>query len=251
MQRFTISRNGQTYGPYSMDELQRYLASGHVLPSDLARADDTSETVTVAQLLASMGVPTAAPGTPIYGPPANGTVPAVGYVPPYAMGGFPDPPNLHWALVLLLDLVTCSLFQMVWNIVLAAWFRRINPQSKALPLYIAAAVLLVIQGIGSQAAGLGRHGFGTTGSYDVSTLMVHGGGFALYGLIAIGCWVVRLIARFTFRSELERHYNTVEPLALQISPVLTFFFGGLYLQSVMNEINRRKQYTRIGNFGPR
>ncbi len=255
MQRYTLSRNGQTYGPYSMDELQRYLASGHILLTDLARADDAADWMPVSQLLAGMssGPGAAAPGAPAYGAPgygapAYGTVPAVGYMPPAGFGPFPDPPNLHWALVLLLDLFTCSLFQMVWNIVLAAWFHRVMPASRALWLYIAAAVLILAQAVSGQALGLvsGRHGWGGYAGIGATAAMVHGGDVAGYGLLALICWVVRLIARFTFRAELERHYNTVEPLALSINPVLTFFFGGIYLQSVLNEVNRRKQYARMG-----
>lgn len=232
---YQISRNGQMYGPYTMEDLQRYVASGHILATDLAKSDDMADWVPVSQLLgaqASAAVPPAA-----YAQPAS-------YQQPLAPGAgvaYPDPPNLHWALVLLLDLVTCSLFQMVWNIILALWFKRISPSSKALPLYIASAVLLLMQGVMGQTLGLmsGRHGF----NYPYGS-GGHPGSVAIYSLVAIGCWVVRLIARFTFRSELEQHFNTVDPIGLRINPVLTFFFGGIYLQSQMNRINDIKRGLR-------
>jgi hypothetical protein len=31
---YQISRNGQEYGPYTLEDLQRYLASGNVMPTD-------------------------------------------------------------------------------------------------------------------------------------------------------------------------------------------------------------------------
>ena len=47
------------------------------------------------------------------------------------------------------------------------------------------------------------------------------------------------------RSELEEHFNTVEPVGLSLSGVMTFFFGGLYFQYHINDINRRKLMDRM------
>ncbi len=238
---YQVARNGQMYGPYTMEDLQRYLASGHILLTDLVKSHEMAEWIPVSQLL---GAQSSAAGTPPTGyatvpSPYQQSVPGASTVP------YPDPPNLHWALVLLLDIFTCSLFQMVWNIILAAWFRRVVPGSKALLLYIASAILLVLQFGMGQIIGitLGRHGpmHGFNYSYGYGA---HPGTFGLYSLIALTCWVVRLIARFTFRSELEQHFNGPDPIGLRINPVLTFFFGGLYLQSEMNRINDIKQAMR-------
>ena len=228
---YQISRNGQMYGPYTMDDLRRYVASGHILPTDLAKSEEMPEWVPVSQLLGPSEAMPASQGA--YVPPSM----------PYAQRPLnpgsafasPDPPNLHWALVLLLDLLTCSLFQMVWNIVLGAWFKRVVPSSKTLVLYIASAILLLVQGVMGQALGLmssRHHGYGYSYSYNP-----HLGGYGMYALVATACWVVRLIARFTFRGELDRQFNGVEQLGLSLNPVMTFFFGGIYLQSQMNRVN--------------
>ena len=37
---YQITRNGQNYGPYTLEDLQRYLASGNVLPTDLCKSDE-------------------------------------------------------------------------------------------------------------------------------------------------------------------------------------------------------------------
>jgi hypothetical protein len=63
----------------------------------------------------------------------------------------------------------------------------------------------------------------------------------LSNLISIATWVVRLIARFTLRDTLEQHFNGPEPLGLRLNPVMTFFFGGIYFQYKLNEINEIKQ----------
>ncbi|MGH9597603.1 MAG: DUF4339 domain-containing protein, partial [Edaphobacter sp.] len=69
----------------------------------------------------------------------------------------------------------------------------------------------------------------------------------LGSLVSLACWVVRLIARFTLRDTLEQHFNGPEPLGLRLSAVMTFFFGGIYFQYKLNEINQIKQTLRYQN----
>ena len=40
------------YGPYTLEDLQRYLASGNVLPTDLAKSEEMSDWLPVSQILA-------------------------------------------------------------------------------------------------------------------------------------------------------------------------------------------------------
>ena len=37
---YQVSRNGQLYGPYSLEDLQRYVATGNVLLTDLAKTEE-------------------------------------------------------------------------------------------------------------------------------------------------------------------------------------------------------------------
>ena len=98
---YFITRDGQQYGPYSLADLQRYVASGNILLTDLARSEGMSEPLPVSQIIGAIPVPqaqtSASPGinAPIY----------------------PDPPNLHWGLVLLFSLLSCGLFSAAWNLV--------------------------------------------------------------------------------------------------------------------------------------
>ncbi len=240
---YHISRNGQNYGPYTLDDLERYVASGHVLLTDLCRSDDDTSWRPVAEVLHTAGRP---PATPTSGYGAAAYTPGPPSTNLYAPGGPQAPPNLHWGLVLLFDVLTCSIFQLVWNIIMGAWFRRVAPPSKTLWLYIASAVLLVIQSITQQALGLmsgGRHGSIYNAPYNMRFFT---GTAASFGLIVFITWITRLVARFNFRSELELHYNTVDPIGLRINPVLTFFFGGIYLQSILNHINEVKRLQAYG-----
>jgi hypothetical protein len=219
---YQVLRNGQMYGPYTLEDLQRYVASGHVLPSDLAKSEEMPEWLPVAQILGAAGVPAQGNAMPSAYPPASGI--------PY-----PDPPNLNWGLELLLGFFTCGLFVLVWNLVLAAWANRVQPASKALVYYITATVLIVLN-------------FG--GSYGVFIAVSHHHqphqNF-LGSFLGLATWVVRLIARFTLRDTLEQHFNGPEPLGLRLSAVMTFFFGGLYFQYKLNEINEIKQGLRYRN----
>ena len=219
---YQVSRNGQMYGPYTIDDLQRYVVAGNILPTDLARGEGMTDWVPVAQILGSA----ATPATPAYAPAAA--------FPQQPGAAYPDPPNLNWGLELLLGFLTCGLFVIVWNLVLASWANRLQPASKALMYYIIATVLIVLN---------------VGGSWSIIISIAHNHMQAphhslLGNLIGLACWVVRLIARFTLRDTLERHYNGPEPLGLRLSAVMTFFFGGIYFQYKLNEITQIKQGLR-------
>ncbi|HXC95185.1 MAG TPA: DUF4339 domain-containing protein [Edaphobacter sp.] len=224
---YQVSRNGQLYGPYTFEDLQRYVASGNVTLTDLARAEGASDWVPVSQILGT-AAPASAPPYPVPGGYGHS-----------AANAFPDPPNLNWGLELLLGFCTCGIFVIVWNLVIAAWANRVQPMSKALIFYIAATVLIVLH-------------FG--GSWGIYVSLLHHHPYSpahhksLKDLLWIASWIVRLIARFTLRDTLEQHFNGAEPLGLRLNPVMTFFFGGIYFQYKLNEINRIKQGIRYGAY---
>lgn len=109
---YYISRNGETSGPYSLIDLQRYVASGEILPGDLARGEGMQNWVPLSQILG--GTAAAAP------------VPAMAY---------PAPPDLHWALVLLFGIVTCGIFAWVWMFLEANYVSKIDRENKSTMLY--------------------------------------------------------------------------------------------------------------------
>ena len=241
---YQISRGGQTYGPYTLADLGRYVESGHVLLSDLAKSDEMPEWLTVAQILNPAGVPPApAIAEPGYTSQQSQTpyVPAAQFAPQ-----FPDPPNLHWGLVLLFDIVTAKLFQMVWNLILSAWMRRVQPNSKALFYYAAGYVLGLIYTIMYLPAVMEQVQHILANDPGFHPHYAHGG---LMSLIGLAAWVLKLLARFDMKSSLEEHYNTVEPMGFSMSGVLTFFFGGLYIQSQLNRINEIKRAMRYAQYG--
>jgi GYF domain 2 len=219
---YTVSRNGQTYGPYTLEELQRYVTSGNVLLTDMAKSDDMPEWLPVSQIL---GTP---PAPPTFVPPAPTHSQPTGAI-------YPDPPNLNWGLELLLGFFTCGLFVAVWNLVIATWAKRVQPASKALMYYVIGTVLILANFGGSYGIliALGHHHHPHQNVFS--------------SLIGIASWVVRLIARFILRDDIERHYNGPEPLGIRLNGVMTFFFGGIYFQYKLNQINDLKQTLRYQN----
>lgn len=253
---YQIKRGDRSYGPYTLSDLQRYVASGHVLPTDLAKSDEMTEWVPVSQVL-NTGAPAAFVPPPFQGaggPPAMGyqaTYPG-GYAQP--AGGAPvaqfdgrsdgrsdDPPNLNWWLVLLFDALTCGLFQMVWNIVFSVWMRRVQPNSNAIFFYIGGYLLGIVYSIGYVPLLMQQMQHALAHDSIVAPHIAHQ---ALMSLLAFAGWVLKIVARFAMKSSLEEHYNTVEPIGLRLNGFLVFFFGGLYIQSQLNKVNEIKQAMR-------
>ena len=168
-----------TYGPYTLEDLQRYVASGHVLPTDLAKSTEMPDWLPVSQVLSSSGLRRSPPQPPTLAP-----------LPTYPAVAYPDPPNLNWALVLLFGLFTCGLFFIIWDLVIAAWAKRVQPSSQGF-YYIVATVLVVLN-------------FGSSYGVSIGISQHHAGHRRMAGiLIGIIAWVVRLVARFSLRDTFE------------------------------------------------
>jgi hypothetical protein len=228
---YQISRGGQMYGPYTLEDLQRYVASGNVLLTDLAKSEEMTDWLPVSQILGGAPIAAAAPvypSEPVYAP-------TPGYGAP--TGIYPDPPNLNWGLVLLFGILTCGVFFPIWELVQTLWMKRVQPQTKAMTYYVIYIVLWFLN-VGTS---LGR-----------SAAMMHGEAPSpspLAILITLGTVVMAIVYRFAMRASIEQHFNGPEPVGLRLGPVMTFFFGGLYFQYHFNKINEMKQAARYRSFG--
>lgn len=221
---YHVTRNGQSYGPYTLEDLQRYVASGNVLPTDLAKSEEMAAFVPVAQILG--------PPAPIAPPPVGPGAPGAAQpMYPASVSPWPDPPNLNWVLVLVLGIFTCGLFLIAWDIVQAVWMRKVNPRSNALLLYIAGDVL---------------NFFGTIGRVALmAATAMHYPYFRFLGVpIGLITLVLVELARFDIRRSMEEHFNGLEPIGLALSGVMTFFFGSLYFQYHFSRINELKRMAR-------
>src|SRR5215469_10610070 len=97
--KYFIKRDLNEYGPYTLADLQKYVASGNILLTDLTRSEGLNDWVPVSQVLGNIPVPVTAPaaGSPAYGTTGSvyGGAPAQAYAPTVSE----KPPNLHWGLL--------------------------------------------------------------------------------------------------------------------------------------------------------
>ena len=234
---YFIKRELNEYGPYSLADLQKYLASGNILLTDLCRSEGLPDWVPVSQVIGNIPVPVAAPqppasaagtvygGTPAYGAPA-------GYAAP-AAEQYPAPPSLHWGILLLLGVLTCGLFGWVWAFIQAAWVRKVEAESKALIYYGVSVGLLLLM----FAAAFAEGAQGRPGAINSPVFL----------LGRIGGGIMWIVAAFNMRSSIEDHYNSREPIGLSLNGVMTFFFSIYYFQYHFTKINEMKR-QQMGSY---
>lgn len=242
--KYYIQRQLNEYGPYTLADLQRYVAQGNIQLTDLTRSEGMTDWVPVSQVLGNIPVPLPpqAPqptvlnpysATPAAGGGAYGNQGTV-YGAPGTMGGSgtvyggaaampvmnrgPVPTDFHWALVFLISLF-CGFFQLVWLFVEAGFVKQIDRESKAIPL--------LIGGIAAQVVGFVAFFASAAQSRTEEPSPAALVPFFLFLIIGA---VLHLIGVFQMRSSLENYYNTVEPINLRLSGVMTFFFAVYYFQ---------------------
>jgi hypothetical protein len=240
--KYYIQRQLSEYGPYTLADLQRYVAQGSILLTDLTRSEGMTGWVPVSQVIGNIPAPQPAgvmqapasgaanafgtAGT-VYGGP--GSVP--GGAPAYggnaAMYSGPVPLDLHWGLVLLIGVFTCGLFLSAWLIVEALWIRKIKPDS--------VAFLFVIFGVAFPYIGRFMTGFSQVDPNPFGLLVL------LLGVI------LYFVGVFKMRSDLEEYYNSIEPINLQLSGGMTFFFAVYYFQ---HHFSRIAQWKKSGVLQP-
>ncbi len=243
--KYYIQRELQEYGPYTLDDLQRYVAQGKILLTDLARSEGTSQWAQVSQFIGDIPVPppsavaVPAGGTVYAGPASTGYPVATGQAVPGPM-----PPDFHWALVLLIGFF-CGFFQIVWLFIEAAFVKKIRPQSNCLAFLIA--------GVATQVGSVFVYFIGiiilaVTTEHDQSppeALIVV---FVMLAFsVMIAGIVLHIIAVFKMRDAIQEYYNTVEPINLRLSGVMTFFFNVFYFQ---HHFSRIAAWKRTGYLEP-
>jgi GYF domain 2/Domain of unknown function (DUF4234) len=212
---YFIKRDLQEFGPYTLAELQKYVSSGNVLLTDLCRSEGMNEWVPVTQVIGNIPVPVAAP------------VPTPASAAAAAAALYPAPPSLHWGVAVLLGVVTCGLFGWIWAIVQAGWMKKVQPTSKAQMLWSFAVLLFVVD-----------IALDVSGEPTLKALSVVG---------RLGGAVLWIIASFSMKNSMEEHYNSAEPIGLDLNGVMTFFFNVYYFQYHFTQINEtRKRQGLMG-----
>jgi preprotein translocase subunit SecY len=129
----------------------------------------------------------------------------------------PDPPRLHWGLVLLLSIVTLGFFGSAWLIVQANWVRKVRGHSRTLPWAIAYASILpavFVFAIVMAVLGVLLH---LQNIQALTELVVE------WARIAMGAlWMITI---YMLHNELS-----AQPIGIPLSGLITFFFGPVYFQ---------------------
>ena len=213
---YWISRDGQKHGPYSLETLQRLLAEGKLVPADWVWLEGSPRWVPLVDYIA----------TPTTEPVARAPQPLTAFQPPYFRPFTLIPPDLHWAAVFVLGMLTVGLFSLVWSLVMTNFVRELDHDNTARTLYIVGFIAIFAGNVFRVIAGLQTRGVRPSGT---GILMVFAG---------IVCYIT---ARFRMRRTLLIYYNSVEPIGLYLSDVMTFFFGLWYLQYHLSRIAKWKK----------
>jgi hypothetical protein len=136
----------------------------------------------------------------------------------------PKPPALHWALLLLIDLVTAGIFGIIWSFVQANFARKIDSDSKATLWY--------------------EWWLGTVGG--LVTMRVVFGSVTLgkniglfYGLLSIASFLFYQMGNFSIKRSLELCYGSRGQIARGLSGRMMVLFGQVYLQYYFCRIANR------------
>jgi hypothetical protein len=237
--KYYIQRQLNEYGPYTLADLQRYVAQGSILLTDLTRSEGMTDWVPVSQVIGNIPIPVpiqpgyalstpAYGGVPMYGG-AGAAYGAQGLAPTVTAG--PVPPDFHWALVLLIGFVTCGLFWWAWWIVEGVFVRKLKSDSKAL--------LFVILSFACYFTGGFINGF--MRALNPRETVNFGVPFFLIALLLF------VIAEFQMKNDLEEYYNSMEPINLRLNGGLTFFFAVWYFQ---HHLSRIAQWKKSGVLQP-
>ena len=119
--QYFVKRGEQSFGPYTLSDLQRYVQSGNISSTDLTQSEGMSEWVPVSQVLGNIPANAVTSGGAAAAPAPGRELVSL-------------PPNWHWAIVLVLGLVTRQLFNLVWALIQANWARKLTGDNKPMVL---------------------------------------------------------------------------------------------------------------------
>ena len=127
--------------------------------------------------------------------------------------------------------MTNALRTVLWFFIQSSFIKKIRPASNVTMLYVLYLVLVFVGEVVNVVSATQRFGVGV----------------ALGSLLCLGGFVCVLMGIFKARSLLLEYYNTVEPINLRLSGVMTFFFNVYYFQY---HFTRIAEWKRTGVIAP-
>ena len=145
----------------------------------------------------------------------------------------PMPPEMHWALLVVLTWITFGLGGLVWAFREALFVKKIDPASKG--------VLWLVVSLLGMAAQIVAY----IGMFSATSISGAQADLGLIMLLNIVILAAALMAVFGMRRSLVSYYNTAEPVGLRLSGAMTLFFNILYFQYHLSRIARWKKTGRF------
>lgn len=224
---YFVQRDGRDYGPYTEADLRRYLASGQLSPQDRFRAEAQGE----YRLLGNSSIVAGTSRIP------SGAFPPA-YQRPCMANGAPLPPNLHWGLVLMLSIVTCGFFAIIWMLMQAWWLKQLRAENRAIWIlaasFASSYVGSIIAGVVSSLvqAPLSNDELHLEQALALSVVPV---------LMALAGWGLFIAAELEMRKEMLAYFNTAENIHLRLNLLYTLLGGMYYFQYHMSRIAEWKK----------
>jgi asparagine N-glycosylation enzyme membrane subunit Stt3 len=135
---------------------------------------------------------------------------------------------MHWFLVIILSAITGGLFGLIWAFRQAAFVKKIDPASKAVTLLVLTLLgAIVVVGLAFSTIGASTNTMAEISLVDLVLDVI---------LIVMGFVMV-----FGVRKSMVTYYNSVEPIGLRLSGIMTFFFNFLYFQYHFSRIANWKR----------
>ncbi len=140
-------------------------------------------------------------------------------------GGGPIPPEGSWIAVWLIGAITFGIYVIIVLLKHLNFVKQIDPQNNSKKLWLTGIGLVVGVVVLSILLGIVA---GVSGSGAIAGLA--GIIAILFPIVYIGAIVCMYMAIFKMRTSILNYYNTVEPIGLRLSPIMTFFFNIYYFQ---------------------
>ena len=222
-----IGRDGQRFGPYDEATLRTWINEGKVSALSLAWREGMAEWRPLHEIL----------GIAVPPPMVGGAAPAL-------HSDLPAPPDLHWAIIFVVDLFVGGLMGLVWQFVQASWIKKIDPASRATMWLVISVCLLPLTWV--VMVGVMLNQSYTASRPDLGAMAGVMAYFGLFFVLGVAMLVCRYVAMFSMARSM-REKLPAYGLIPEIGGVTLFFFTHYYLQAQMTWVAR---WRRTGQATP-
>jgi hypothetical protein len=229
-----VGRNDERFGPYDEATLRAWIAEGKVEATAMGWREGMADWQPLHVILG------------IAVPPPMARAPGM---PAAALNNdLPPPPDMHWALIFVIDLFVGGLMGLIWQFVQASWIKKIDPASKATMWLVISVCLLPVTWFVMMGVVLNRSL--NTPDPGLGAIMGVMSYFGLFFLLGLAMIVFRYVAMFSMARSM-REKLPAYGLVPDIGNVTLFFFTHYYLQGQMSWVARWRTTGQVNPPAPK